>query len=65
MGGTIGMTVGFLVGGMTVLKYLLNLMSSIFSVFEHHRYGPGEKGYLATVGHEMLEKGAFLGFIMR
>ncbi|KAJ3067593.1 subunit of TIM23 translocase complex, partial [Rhizoclosmatium hyalinum] len=47
MGGTTGACLGFLVGGMTVL-----------------RYGPGEKGYLATVGNQMLQTGGFLGFIM-
>ncbi|KAI8618647.1 hypothetical protein BC830DRAFT_1107833 [Chytriomyces sp. MP71] len=47
MGGVTGGCLGFLVGGMTVL-----------------RYGPGEKGYLATVGNQMLQTGGFLGFIM-
>ncbi|KAI9327483.1 reactive mitochondrial oxygen species modulator 1-domain-containing protein [Obelidium mucronatum] len=47
MGGTTGACLGFLVGGMTVL-----------------RYGPGDKGYLATVGNQMLQTGGFLGFIM-
>ncbi|KAJ3406279.1 subunit of TIM23 translocase complex [Chytriomyces hyalinus] len=48
MGGITGGCLGFLVGGMTVL-----------------RYGPGDKGYLATVGNQMLQTGGFLGFIMR
>ncbi|TPX73424.1 hypothetical protein CcCBS67573_g05310 [Chytriomyces confervae] len=47
MGGITGGCLGFLVGGMTVL-----------------RYGPGDKGYLATVGNQMLQTGGFLGFIM-
>ncbi|KAJ3077119.1 subunit of TIM23 translocase complex [Podochytrium sp. JEL0797] len=47
MGGITGGALGFLVGGMTVL-----------------RYGPGEKGYLKTVGDQMLQTGGFLGFIM-
>ncbi|KAJ3113199.1 subunit of TIM23 translocase complex [Physocladia obscura] len=47
MGGITGGCLGFLVGGMNVL-----------------RYGPGEKGYLATVGNQMLQTGGFLGFIM-
>jgi hypothetical protein len=29
------------------------------------RNGPGDKGYLATVGSQMLQTGGFLGFIMR
>ncbi|KAJ3130225.1 subunit of TIM23 translocase complex [Irineochytrium annulatum] len=46
MGGATGMSVGFLVGSYTVL-----------------RYGPGERGFLGTIGTQMLQTGGFLGFI--
>ncbi|KAI9334366.1 reactive mitochondrial oxygen species modulator 1-domain-containing protein [Zopfochytrium polystomum] len=47
MGGITGMSIGFLSGAFTVL-----------------RYGPGERGYLATVGQQMLQSGGFFAFLM-
>ncbi|KAJ3412938.1 hypothetical protein HDV05_008726 [Chytridiales sp. JEL 0842] len=50
---------GFLMGGLTgsAVGFLVGSMTVL-------RYGPGEKGYLATVGSQMLQTGGFLGFIM-
>ncbi|KAJ1559745.1 subunit of TIM23 translocase complex [Cladochytrium tenue] len=47
MGGITGMSIGFLSGAFTVL-----------------RFGPGERGYLATVGSQMLQSGGFFAFLM-
>ncbi|KAJ3315212.1 subunit of TIM23 translocase complex [Blyttiomyces sp. JEL0837] len=53
------MKMGFIMGGTTgmAVGFLVGSMTVL-------RTGPGEKGYLATVGGQMLQTGAFLGFIM-
>lgn len=63
MGGGVGLTIGFIFGSYSILRYVLSTWAGTKRLTPS-RAGPGPRGFLATLSQYMLSSAATFSFFL-
>jgi hypothetical protein len=64
MGTGVGLTIGFIFGGVTILRYVSSFLEQLHAHLMTNSAGPGPRGALHTLSQYMLSSAATFGFFL-